>query len=128
MVENNQYGNAMTKLLPTGCIRKMKKTLTMREFQLILEGVLREYKIGHLFIVDIEINFERSTPKELLFNEFYTPIFEKKKILSPSERSVFQLLDTMLLNNQGLLNSYTATAKTHCTMDKKYLFHSMLNI
>ena len=97
----------------------MKKTLTMREFQLILADTSPEDKIGHLFTVDIEVDFERSAAKELLFNEIYTPIFEKKKVLPPSERSVFQLLDAMRLNDQRLLRSYKTTAKTHSTMDKK---------
>ena len=39
MDENNQYGNAMTKPLPTGSIQKKKKNLSMREFDLIIQGV-----------------------------------------------------------------------------------------
>ena len=41
MDENNQYGNAMTKPLPTGSIqkKKKKKNLSMREFDLIIQGV-----------------------------------------------------------------------------------------
>ena len=38
MDENNQYGNAMTKPLPTSSIKKkkkMKNTPTLREFELI---------------------------------------------------------------------------------------------
>ena len=57
--------------------------------------------------------------KKLLFNETYTPIFEKKKKISPYVRSVFQLLDAMILNYKGALNSYKTTAKTHSTMEKK---------
>ena len=34
MDENNQYGQAMTKLLPPGCIEKMK-TLSLLEFNRI---------------------------------------------------------------------------------------------
>ena len=57
------------------------------------------------------------------------PLFEKKKVLIPlsppsipfiTERYIFQLLDAMRLNDQGLLNSYKATAKTQSTMDKKF--------
>ena len=36
MDENNQYGNGMTKPLPTGSIRRMKKILSNREFDLII--------------------------------------------------------------------------------------------
>ena len=40
--------------------------------------------------------------------------------MSANERSVFQLLDAMRLNDKGLVNSYKTTAKTHATMDKKF--------
>ena len=39
--------------------------------------------------------------KKLLFNEIYTRIFEKNKVFSSNERSVFQLLDAVRLNNKG---------------------------
>ena len=119
MDENNQYRNAMTKPLPTGCIKKSKKNPSMCELQLITEGISHEVKIGHLFVVDLMFDFERYTARELLFNEIYTPVFEKKKILLPSKRSVFQLLDAMHVNDIGFLNAYKATAKTISTMDKK---------
>ena len=65
------------KPLPTGCIKK--KNPTMRELQLIIESISHEDKIGNLFFVDIMFDFERCTAKELLFNEIYTPVFEKKQ-------------------------------------------------
>ena len=49
----------------------------------------------------------------------YIPIFEKKKVLSANERSVFQLYDAMRLNDKGTINSFKAIAKTHATMDEK---------
>ena len=36
----------------------------------------------------------------------YIPIFEKKKVLSANERSVFQLYDAMRLNDKGTINSF----------------------
>ena len=78
MDENNQYGNAMTKLLPIGCIKKSKIIPTHRELQLILESLSHDDKIGHLFIADIMFNFEAAGEKELVFSKIYTPIFEKK--------------------------------------------------
>ena len=45
-----------------------------------------------------------------------------------SERSVFEFLDAMRLNNQDLLNSYKATAKTHCTLEKNILYFFMSSI
>ena len=56
--------------------------------------------------------------KQLFFNEIYSPIFEKKK-LSVNERSIFQLLDSMRLNDEGTINSFKTTAKTHATIDEK---------
>ena len=78
MDENNQYGNAMTKPLPAGCIKKSEKVPGVREFQLILKGISHENKTEYLFIVDIEFDFHRAGAKELLFNEVYLPIFGKK--------------------------------------------------
>ena len=77
MDENNQCGNAMTKRLPYGCIKKMKKIPTFYEFNKILSNLFDEDNIGHLFIVDIK--FHDKNPKTILLNEIYTPVFEKKK-------------------------------------------------
>ena len=53
-------------------------------------------------------------------NYFLTKfIFEEKKVLSANERSVFQLLDAMKLNDKGTIDSFKTTAKTHATMDEK---------
>ena len=38
--ENNQYGNAMTKPLPIGSIKKSNKIPSVREFDLIIQGIL----------------------------------------------------------------------------------------
>ena len=61
--ENNQYGNVMTKPLPTGCIKKLKKTPTLRDFILLIKGILHHDKIGHLFVVNIEFNEIKCYPK-----------------------------------------------------------------
>ena len=53
--ENNQYGMAMTKPLPTGCI-KDDKDISWQTFNLLLESVSFEDKTGHLYIVDIEFD------------------------------------------------------------------------
>ena len=50
--ENNQYGYAMTKPMPTGCIKENNNPSWLK-FNLLLETVTLEDKIGHLFIVDI---------------------------------------------------------------------------
>ena len=45
MDENNQYGNAMTKPLPFGCINKEKAIPSLRKFNVILENLLINEKI-----------------------------------------------------------------------------------
>ena len=89
MYENNQYGQAMTKPLPNGCIKK-KKFLNLEELSELLKSVTLEDKIGHLFTVDIK--FSDINLKTLLFNEIYPPIFEKNKKISPHERSTVQIM------------------------------------
>ena len=76
-------------------------------------------KVGHLFVVDTEFDHENADKKQLFFNEIYTPTFEKK-VLFANERSVFQLLGAMRLNNKGTINSYKTTGKTYATMDKNF--------
>ena len=85
MDENNQYGMAMTRLLPYGCIKRKKKVLSIDELTVTLED-----KIGHIFTTDID--FSDINKKTVLFNEIYPPIFEKKKKISPYERSTFQIM------------------------------------
>ena len=70
-------------------------------------------------MVDIEFDHENADEKQLFFNEIYIPIFEKK-VLSANERSVFQLLDAMRLNDKGTINSYKTTGKTYARMDKNF--------
>ena len=72
-----------------------------------------------IFVVDIKFDIKNADGKQLSFNEIYSPIFERKKVLSANERSVFQLLDVMKLNDKGTIDSFRTTAKTHATMDEK---------
>ena len=60
--ENNQYGFAMTKPIPTGCIKE-NNSPTWLEFNLLLEKVSLEDLIGHLFIADIELDEKNATKK-----------------------------------------------------------------
>ena len=53
--ENNQYGNGMTKPIPTGCI-KDHQDISSETFNCLLEKVL-----GHLYIVDIEFDVKNAT-------------------------------------------------------------------
>ena len=77
MDENNQYGQAMTKPLPYGCIRKQKEVPTLNQLNRMLDAVDHNHAIGHLFTVDIKFN--EINEKTLLFYEIYPPVFEKKK-------------------------------------------------
>ena len=79
MDENNQYGFAMTKPLPYGCIKKKENLPTLDELAVLLENVTLEDKLGHLFVVDIK--FADINKKALLFNEIYPPIFESTRRL-----------------------------------------------
>ena len=90
--ENNQYGFALTKPVPTGCIKEHPAPSWLK-FNLLLKTVDLDEKIGHLFIVDIEFDEKRATEREYLYNEILPPIIEKQKILQANQRSVYQLLE-----------------------------------
>ena len=90
MDENNQYGFAMTKPLPYGCIKKKKHVPSLEELTTLLENVTLEDKLGHLFVIDVE--FADINEKTLLVNEFYPPIFEKNRKIDPYERSCTQIM------------------------------------
>ena len=76
MDRNNQYGQAMTKPLPYGCIKRKENPPTLMELNQILDRISHEDKIGHVFTEDIK--FHNKNPKRLLFNKIYPPVFEKK--------------------------------------------------
>ena len=76
--ENNQYGNGMTKPLPTGCI-KNDNDISWEIFNLLLESVSFEDKIRHWYIADIEFDVKNATEREYAYNEIYPPIIEKQK-------------------------------------------------
>ena len=116
--ENNQYGMAMTKPLPTGCI-KDDKDISWETINFLLESVSFEDKIGHLYIVDIEFDVKSATKREFAYNEIYPPIIEKQKTIDPCERSVFQLLEQFVKGDRGP-KSYRATAKAHAFFKKNY--------
>ena len=118
--ENNQYNNAMTKPLPTGCI-KDNNDLFWETFIFLLETVSFNDTIGHLYIVDIEFDIKNATKKEFAYNEIYPPFIEKQKTIDPCERSVFQLLEQFVSGEKGP-KSYRTSAKAHANLFKKYVF------
>ena len=54
-----------------------------------------------------------------LFNEIYTPVFEKKKFVKPYQRSVLQLLTVLQNDNKGLLNTFKDHKDFACPMTIK---------
>ena len=71
-------------------LKKIESLPTLEELAVLLENVTLEYKLGHLFVVDIK--FADINKKTLLFNEIYPPIFEKNKKIDPYERSCTQIM------------------------------------
>ena len=112
--ENNQYGHAMTKPLPTGYI-KNDPDISWNTFNLLLESVNQNDEIEHLYIVDINYNIKNATEKQIVYNEIYPPIIEKQKTIDANEKSIYQLLDNLRQGQNGPL-SYRVTAKAHSTM------------
>ena len=118
--ESNQYGFAMTRPMPTSCI-KQNNSPSWLEFNLLIEKVSLDNAIGHLFVVDIEFDEKNATEKQYMYNEIFPPIIEKQKILDANERSLFQLLELFDKTNDKP-KSYRCTAKSHATMfPKKYI-------
>lgn len=94
----------MTKPLQLGIIKKQKICPDLQKFNFMIETTLQDNKISQLFIVDIKFDKKNANKKKQLFNEIYTPIFEKNKSPDSSEQSAFQLLDTMRKNDKEYLN------------------------
>ena len=111
----------MTKPMPTGCIKE-NNSPTWLEFNLLLEKVSLEDPISHLFVVDIEFDEKNATRKQYMYDEIFSPIIEKQKILDANERSLFQLLELFDKTNDGKPKSYRCTAKSHATkFPKKFI-------
>ena len=118
--ENNQYGLALTKPMATGCI-KDDHDLSWRTFNLLLESVTLDDPIEHLYLVVVELDFDRLTPKQKVYNEICPPIIEKQKVIDIYERSTYQFLEHYeLINNKVKL--YTPTKKAHATLFQKKCF------
>lgn len=125
--ENNQYGYAMTKPMPTGCIHSNPDT-SFRTFNLLLEKVDLDDQIGHLYIVDIKLNFDSLTEKQKVYNELNPSIIEKQKAIDIFERSTYQLLEKMELVDSGTYKRYSPTKKAHATFSKRSISLFILNI
>ena len=91
--EHDQYGYAMTKPMPTGCIKEHASPCSMLKFNLLLETVDLDDPIGHLFVVDIEFDEGNAMKQQVLYNEIIQLIIEKQKILEVKKCSVYRLLN-----------------------------------
>ena len=118
--ENNQYGHAMTKPMPVGGITD--KVPNWLEFNLLLEKVDLDDERGHLFLVDIEFDHKKASPRQIMYNEIFPPIVEKKKILEANERSVFQLFELYSTTQKENPKSYKLSAQSLATLfPKRYI-------
>ena len=110
----------MTKPMPIGSIKD--KEPSWKEFNLLIEKVSLDDPIGHLFVVDIEFDHENATPRQIMYNEIFPRIVDKKKVLEPNERSIFQLLELYSEDNKGKAKSYKPLPQSHATLlPKRYV-------
>ena len=119
--ENNQCGFAMTKPMPTGCIKEYPSPSWLK-FNMLLEGVSLDDPIGHLFVVDIEFDEKNATDRHLLCNEIFPSIIKKQKTLDADERCTYQLLEMFDTTMEGKPRTYRCTPRSHATMfPKKFI-------
>ena len=119
MDENNQYGQAMAKPLPYGCVKKKDRVATLTEFNKILDSISHDDKIGHLFTVSIKFN--KICEKTLLFNETYPPIFKKNKKIDRFERSTLQFMSAMIRDEKKKKQFSFSLKNTFNTERKKII-------
>ena len=60
--------------------------------------------------------------KNLIFNEVYTPTFEKKKLIKPYERSVLQIQLILAKKGKGVLKKLNLMKKLTQPRKNKYLY------
>ena len=77
MDENNQYGNAMTKPLSYGCIKKLKKTPSLCEYNIILSSLSHK---GPCYLMKfIRPNLKNERSQKLINVLFFYERFEDLK-------------------------------------------------
>ena len=115
--ENNQYGFAMTKPMPVGCIKE--KQADYIEFNLLFVKATLDDPIGHIFVVDIEFNYKETTKTQIMYNEIMPPFIEKNTKIPPEKKSVYQLLELYSEDKNGNPNKYKISAKAHANLFPK---------
>ena len=88
--ENNQYGNGMAKLLPTGCT-KDNSDISWETFNFLLEKVDFEDTISHLYIVDIEFDSNNNNNNK------------KKKMPQKRNQPIIKFTHQLLKNKKLLI-------------------------
>ena len=77
----------MTKPMSVGSIKDKKPSWA--EFTLLLEKVSLDDPIGHMYVVDIEFDYEKATDCQIMYNEVFPPIVDKKQPLKPMKDLFF---------------------------------------
>ena len=93
--ENNQYGNGITKPLPTGCV-KNDNNISWDTYNFLLESVCFEDNIGHLYTVDIEFDFKTQLKKNMPIMNFICQLLINKKQLIGVKDPYFNYLSNLL--------------------------------
>ena len=117
--KNIQYSYAMTKPMPTGCIKEHLFPSWL-EFNLFLETIDLEDQIGHLFVVDIEFDEKIATERGYMYNEILPPIIEKQKNFRGKQTFGLQTFRTDAKNVRWHAKTYRCTKKSHVNMFPKY--------
>ena len=76
-------------------------------------------------MIDIEFDHAKATEKQLVYNEIYPPIIEKKNSWSMWKVGL-SVAWTEFFNRKGNPQSYRATKKAHATLVKKKFQHMYL--
>ena len=105
----------MTKPLATDYFKQEKPTL--KDFNMSLETLSLEDKNGHLIVVGIRLD-----ARKLIYDELYTPIFKKQKILDSFEKSVFQLSENIRMGKIFEMLPFKGTKKVTPLCSKKFSF------
>ena len=72
----NQYDFAMTKPMPTSCIKEHPSPSWLK-FNLLLEWVDSDDETGHLFVADIEFDKKKATERKYMYNGIIPPVIDK---------------------------------------------------
>ena len=72
-----------------------------------------------MYVAGIEFDHEKATDRQIMYNEIFPPIVEKKAILEANERSLFQLLELYSEDIKGTSKNYKVTPKSQATLFPK---------